>query len=422
MGSRVLPVLWKGATSFAVSPGGAQDVSPAREGWVSAPIKSSPGGATDSASHQYRPQENPSTSPVQCNRSIHRMFHRQSAAPRLNQILLQRKIPFRRTVRVINQHQLRIMLQSFRLPNHRFLILPQKYLRKDAKHRNRKRQIPRRDKIDPAQIPANRRHRRAARKPQLPTSVDLRPDIREHEINGRRHSFTSHFRQQLVRRAVRAWLVRAHPKSIWNRLKLFRLLMNAGLAPPEPRLMHKRPVRRVHQSDYPVIDVRRQFALQSGYLELRAKFFQLRSTRQILRQPRPRRAHEHPNVPVPLFAGKMRRIDPLHLQFVMARQRWNLHTPPAACVKLPPVITALHVPPVKMPVRKRNPPVRTGVAHRKRLSLARPPQNQRHFQQNCFCQILSVNLLTPHRRIPEVPQKSGIRLRRVLRQPFHRIL
>src|ERR1700675_343744 len=173
-------------------------------------------------------------SPMQRDRSIHRMLHRQSAAPRLNQILLQREIPFRRTVRVINQHQLRIMLQSFRLLDHRFLVLPQKDLREDTEDRNRKRQIPRRAKIDPAQVPSHRRHRSPAGKPQLTATIDLRPDIRQHKVNRRRHRLAGHLRQQLVRRAVRAGLVRAHPKSIWNRLILFRLLVNACLASPEP--------------------------------------------------------------------------------------------------------------------------------------------------------------------------------------------
>jgi len=69
----------------------------------------------------------------------------------------------------------------------------------------------------------------------------------------------------------------------------------------------------------------------------------------------------------------MRRIDSLHLQLVVARKRRNLDALPAARFEFPPVIAALQVLPVKMPVRKWNPTVRTSVPHRKRLpSVVRP--------------------------------------------------
>jgi len=37
----------------------------------------------------------------------------------------------------------------------------------------------------------------------------------------------------------------AHAESVRDRLELFCFLMNARALPPEPRLMHKRPVRRI---------------------------------------------------------------------------------------------------------------------------------------------------------------------------------
>src|SRR5258708_686936 len=81
----------------------------------------------------------------------------------------------------------------------------------------------------------------------------------------------------------------------------------------------------------------------------------------------------------------------------------------------------LQILPVKMPVGKWNAPVRARIPHRERLPLARPSQHHRHFQQHRLRQILPVNLFAPHRWIPEIPQKSCIRLLRALRQPFHRI-
>src|SRR6202035_5426570 len=52
----------------------------------------------------------------------------------------------------------------------------------------------------------------------------------------------------------------AHPEAVRDRLELLGFLMNAPALPPEPRLVHERSMRRVHQSDNPVIDVRRQLA------------------------------------------------------------------------------------------------------------------------------------------------------------------
>src|SRR3984893_5495509 len=67
-----------------------------------------------------------------------------------------------------------------------------------------------------------------------------------------------------------------------------------------------------------------------------------------------------------------------------------------------------------MPIRKRDPPVRARIPHRKRPPLRSPPQNQRHLQQHRRNQLIAANLRTPHGRIPKIPQKSGIRFRRRL--------
>lgn len=127
-----------------------------------------------------------SRSPSQRHRPIHRMFRWPTRPPRLQQIRLQREIPFRRTIRIINQHQPRIMLQSLGLLDHRFLILPQKLSCESSKNRYRQKNIPGRHKINPAKIPSHRRHRRQARKPQMPAANLFQPHIRKHEINHRR--------------------------------------------------------------------------------------------------------------------------------------------------------------------------------------------------------------------------------------------
>src|ERR1051325_1395657 len=201
----------------------------------------------------------------------------------------------------------------------------------------------------------------------------------------------------------------AHPKSKWNRLKLFRLLVNTFLASPEPRLMHERPVRRIHQPDDSLVHMRRQIARQVSALVSLAERSQLRYRGRSLGQSRRGRIHVHPNVAVALLAEVMPGKDPLRLQFVLARQRWNLHALPAASIELPAVISALQVLSVKPSVRERDAPVRTGIAHRKRLSLVRPSQHQGHFQQHRRGQPPPPYLGAARRRIPKSPQKSGIR-------------
>src|SRR6266568_6785094 len=108
-----------------------------------------------------------------------------------------------------------------------------------------------------------------------------------------------------------------------------------------------------------------------------------RRRRNRLRQPRPRsvvgryaaartidryaaaRTHVNPNIAVSLFAGIMPCKNPLHFQLVLAGQGWNLDALPAASIKPPSVIAALHHFSIEPPIRKRNPPVRTRIPHRK---------------------------------------------------------
>ena len=206
--------------------------------------------------------------------------------------------------------------------------------------------------------------------------------------------------------------MRAHPEAARNRLELLGFLVNAPTLPPEPRLMHERSVRRVHQSNNPVIDVRRQLAGKVRDFVFVAEYRKRRRRRNRLRKPRPRAIHVHPNVAVTFFARIVPRKNPLHFQLVLSRQRRNLHALPAASIESPSVVAALHHFPVKPPIRQRYPPVRTRIPHRKRLSFGGSAKHQRHFQQHRCNELLPANLRTPQRRIPEIPQKSSIRLRR----------
>src|SRR5437016_5111133 len=159
--------------------------------------------------------------------------------------------------------------------------------------------------------------------------------------------------------------MRAHPESVRDRLELLGLLVNASALPPEPRLMHEGPVRRVHQSDDPVVNMRRQLARKMRDLVFVAEYRKRGRRRYRLRQVRPRAIHINPNIPVSLFAGIMPRKDPLHFQLVLAGERWNLHALPAARIEPPPVVAALHHFAVEPSVRQRYSAMRAGIAHRR---------------------------------------------------------
>ena len=208
------------------------------------------------------------------------MHHCRAGAPRLQQVRFQPEIPLGGPVGIVDQHQPWIVLQSLSLQDHRLLILAQELLRKDPENRYRQQQIPSRHKINPAKVPLHGRYGRSAGKPQLPAPNLLRPDIRQHKIDRRRHRLARIFLQHPVWRAIRARRVRTHPESIGNRLKLFFFLMNAMPAAPVPRLMHKRSMRRIHQTNNPLVHVRRQLASQMRNPIFLAERGQFRRRRQ----------------------------------------------------------------------------------------------------------------------------------------------
>src|SRR5882724_496457 len=364
--------------------------------------------------------------PAQGSWPVQGMHHRRTRPPRLDQVRFQREIPLRRTVRIVDEHKPRIVLQPFRFLNHRLLVLAEKHFAEHAENRNRqKEQIPRRHEVDPAQIPPHRRHRRPAGKPHLSALIDLRAQVRQHKIDRRCHRLPGDFLQQLIGRAVRTRRMRAHAETVRNRLELLGFLVNAPALPPEPRLVHERPVCWVHQSDDPLIHMRWQLARKMRDLIFVAENGESRHRRNRLRQFRSRRIHVNPDVAVPLLAGIMPGKNPLHFQLILARKRRNLQALSRASIEPPSVIAALHHFPIQPPIRKRYPPVRARVPHRKHFPFGGSAKHQRHFQEHRRNKFLSGDLRAPHRRLPKIPQESRIRLRRTLLRrlsihPHHR--
>ena len=151
--------------------------------------------------------------------------------------LLQREVPLRRLIRIVDQHQCRIRPQTLSLLDHRLLVLCHKPRPKKRSNRSYKwnvvKNIPRRIHIDPARRSRHRGHRRQTRKPLPPAPNRLVPPVRQHKINRRRNRLPIN-PQQLIRRRVPAWSMRRHPEPLRNWLKMFLLLMNTRLAPPPP--------------------------------------------------------------------------------------------------------------------------------------------------------------------------------------------
>jgi hypothetical protein len=341
--------------------------------------------------------------------------------------LLQREVPLRRLIRIIDQHQPRIEPQPLRLLNHRLLILPHKSRPKEFCNRSNKRNpiknVPGRIHINPASRSRHRSHRSQTGKPLLPRANRLISPIRQHKINLRRNLLPIN-PQQLVRRRIRTRSMRRHPKprippvvfTVLNRLKVLRLLMNTRPAPPPPRLMHKRPMRRIHQPDNPMVYIAWQLRRQMRGPVPSRKLRHLRNRRQLTRNPpHPSLGQIHPRIPIPLFTRKSPGINLRRVEPVMARQRRNLPALPRTRLKPPPMVLARHSLPIEPPRRQRNPPMRTKIPHRKQPAIRLPPEQQRHSQQQSRRSLSGTQPLRPHRRIP-IPKDQ---LRRRTATPTH---
>src|SRR3984957_7388907 len=195
--------------------------------------------------------------------------------------------------------------------------------------------------------------------------------------------------------------MRRHPKPLRNRLKLLLLLVNRSPAPPPPSLMHKRPMRRVHQPDNPMVNIARQLRHQVRTPVPSPKLRQLRHRRQLPRNPtHPRLRDIDPRIPIPLHTRIRRSKNLGRIQRIMARQRRNLPALSRARLKPPPVVLALHRLPIEPPGRQRNPPMRTKVPQSKHRPILLPPHQHRKPQQHRRRCLPRLQPPTPQPRIP----------------------
>src|SRR5271170_5374855 len=140
--------------------------------------------------------------------------------------------------------------------------------------------------------------------------------------------------------------------------------------------MHKRSVRRIHESDDAVVHAAWQVRGQVRDLVFPIERRDARRRKRRLdcfRKTgtwRRRFGYENPNVAVVLLAGITPGVDPIHFQFLIGSQRRNELALAGVSIELPAVVAALQILSVKPPARERHTAVRTGIAQGKRLSLA----------------------------------------------------
>jgi len=195
--------------------------------------------------------------------------------------------------------------------------------------------------------------------------------------------------------------MRQHPKPLRNRLKVFLLLVNTSPASPPPRLMHKRPMRRIHQPDDAVIDIARQISHKMRTPKPRRELRQLRHRRQLTPNPAGTHGrHINPRIAIPLFTRKRAGKNLRRIKRLVTGQRRNLSTLPAARLEPPAMILALHCLAVEPPSRQRNPAMRTKVPHRKQLASGLPPHHQRNAKQQSLGHLAHAQHIRAQRRIP----------------------
>ena len=189
-------------------------------------------------------------------------------------------------------------------------------------------------------------------------------------------------------------------------LELLLLGMDAAAAAPPPRLMHERPMRRIHQPDDAMIDVAGQVRRDVCRAVARRELRDLRHWRKLsTAAARARLRKINPGVAVALLAWIRRGINLCRVQRVGFGERGDQLALAAARVELPAVIFAGYGFAVEPSGRERNSAMRTQVAHGEDGSSCAPPQQQwMSQQQRCLC--LSRGKLTrPDRRIPVAEEK-----------------
>src|ERR1700730_6954867 len=165
--------------------------------------------------------------------------------------------------------------------------------------------------IQPAVTGPDGRDRRAARQPVAARADLLEAPVRKNKVDRRRAGLAGDQLQEFVRRGVGRRLVRAHTKTVGNRLELLRLVADTPPRPPPPRLVHERAVRRGPQPDDSVVHTARELVREMRDPITRAKRRQCGYARwSVFHGAALRVGHKNPDIAVALFAAKAASVDP----------------------------------------------------------------------------------------------------------------
>src|SRR5205814_1988223 len=121
--------------------------------------------------------------------------------------------------------------------------------------------------------------------------------------------------------------MRAHAKAVGNRLELLLLFVDAVARSPPPCLMHKRSVRRIHQTDDSVIHIAGQICAEVCSLKFVSErwnsrhFYTGAFAAAESRAWRPRIRNEYPHKTISLLASVIACINAIYLQALIRGER-----------------------------------------------------------------------------------------------------
>ena len=208
--------------------------------------------------------------------------------------------------------------------------------------------------------------------------------------------------------------MRAHAKTIGDRLEIFFLLVNAVPAAPPPCLVNERAVSGIHEADDAVIDADRHFGVQVGEFVFRAEFLDLRSglgsfcSRGESRARRRGVGNENPNKTVLFFAFIAAGIDAIHFEILIGGERRDQLALAVVDVERPAVVSTLEIFSVESAAVQGHAAMRARVAQCERLSHAVAAEDQRDLQQRRLMQLIAMDAIGGQSAIPEAGEHERV--------------
>jgi hypothetical protein len=333
--------------------------------------------------------------------------------------LLELEVPLGGTIGVVDQHEMGIVFQTFRLSLHGLAILLDKLgkneLQQLGAERHPSEDVPGGHHVDAAMIAGDGGNRSQAREPVLPCPDRLPTHVWEREVDGGRDGIGVGVElEQLVGRTVGAGRVRTHAEALRDRLKALLFFVNGIAAAPPPGLVDKRTVRRIHEADNAVVDTAGQVGGQVGDFVFVAegghawygKWWIGAAGESGSR--RDRLWDENPDKVVVLLTGVAACVDAIDLQFLIGRQRWDELALAAAGLEPPAVVTAFKLRAVEATAGEWHASMRAGVLQGEHTSLQVPAEDKRRFEQQRLSQSVADDAIAGQGAVPEAPKHQRV--------------